>query len=78
MSYANSVEIMDKGIKCLLEALGTVETEKFISAILREKFDYTEWRKNFFDDIDAKKFNESAANYAKLNPPHFKKKITKI
>ena len=68
MNYANSVEIMDKGIKCLLEIMGTVETEKFISAISREKFDYTEWRKNFFDDINAKEFNENAANYAKLNP----------
>lgn len=75
MSYTNSIEIMDKGLKCLLEFMGTVETEKFISAIMREKFDYTEWRKNFFDDIDAKEFNESAANYAKLNKPNFKKKL---
>ncbi|MBR6014314.1 MAG: hypothetical protein IK062_11140 [Selenomonadaceae bacterium] len=66
---------MDKGLKCLLEFMGTVETEKFISAVLREKFDYTEWRKNFFDDIEAKKFNESAAEYASLNKPKFKKKL---
>lgn len=38
------------------------------SVILREKFDHTEWRKNFFDDIDAKEFNESAAEYSRKNP----------
>lgn len=48
MSYANNIEIVDRGMKFLLEAMGAIETEKFISAIMREKFDYTEWRKNFF------------------------------
>ena len=78
MSYANNIEIVDRGMKLLLEAMGAIETEKFISAIIREKFDYTEWRKNFFDDIDAKEFNEQAANYAKNNPLNLKKKQIKI
>ena len=78
MSYANNIEIVDRGMKLLLEAMGAIETEKFISAIIREKFDYTEWRKNFFDDIDAKEFNEQAANYAKNNPLKLKKKQIKI
>ena len=38
----STVEIMDKGINCLLENLGTMETERFISAIIRERFDYTQ------------------------------------
>ena len=78
MSYANNIEIVDRGMKLLLEAMGAIETEKFISAIIREKFDYTEWRKNFFDDIDAKEFNKQAANYAKNNPLKLKKKQIKI
>lgn len=69
---------MNRGIKLLLEHIGSTETEKFISVILREKFDYTEWRKSVFDDIDSKEFNENAANYAKLNPLKFKKKQIEI
>ncbi|MBQ9486261.1 MAG: hypothetical protein IJU91_00455 [Selenomonadaceae bacterium] len=78
MSYLNSVEIMDKGMKCLLDAMGAVETEKFISAVLREKFNYTEWRKNYFDDMSPKEFNEQAAYYAKINPFVPLKKQVKI
>ncbi len=78
MSYLNSVEIMDKGMKCLLDAMGAVETEKFISAVLREKFNYTEWRKNYFDDMSPKEFNEQAADYAKINPFVPLKKQVKI
>ena len=36
----STMEIMNKGINCLIRQLGVVETEKFISIINREKFDY--------------------------------------
>lgn len=78
MNYLNSVEIINKGMKCLLDAMGAVETEKFISVVLREKFNYTEWRKGYFDDMDAKEFNEQAASYAKSNPFVPLKKQVKI
>ena len=35
-----------KGMDILSESLGLVDAERFISLILREPFDYTEWRKN--------------------------------
>lgn len=38
----NSIEVMNRGINCLLEKQGAVETERFISLIIRERFDYTE------------------------------------
>ena len=41
----SNAEIMDKGINCLIEKLGTVDTERFISVIIREKFDYTKWQR---------------------------------
>jgi len=37
----NTVDIMNRGMECLTEALGVVEAEQFISIIIREKFDYT-------------------------------------
>ena len=63
----SDIEIMDRGINCLLEKLGVVETERFISVINREKFDYTKWQRQRFDDVDSKEFNEAAVAYAKKN-----------
>lgn len=48
----NTVEIIDRGLKCLSDNLGADEAEIFISTILRERFDYTKWRHTFVDDIN--------------------------
>jgi hypothetical protein len=37
---------MKTGMKVLIEQLGNIEAERFVSILLREPFDYTEWRKN--------------------------------
>jgi len=38
------LEIRNSGMDALAEKLGLVQAERFISLILREPFDYTEWR----------------------------------
>ena len=38
--------LMKTGMKILIEQLGIVNAERFISILLREPFDYTEWRKS--------------------------------
>ena len=38
--------LRDEGMKILISNLGRVEAERFISLIIREPFDYTEWQKN--------------------------------
>jgi hypothetical protein len=37
---------MKTGMKILIEQLGHIEAERFVSILLREPFDYTEWRKD--------------------------------
>ncbi len=37
------------GMKVLLEGLGKVDAERFISLIIREPFDYTKWQEGLFD-----------------------------
>jgi hypothetical protein len=37
---------MKTGMKILIEQLGNIEAERFVSILLREPFDYTEWRKD--------------------------------
>ena len=43
-------DIRFEGIRALMQALGTVEAERFIALINRERFDYTEWRKKQWQD----------------------------
>jgi len=43
-------EIKLQGIEALISSLGEVQAERFISLILREPFDYTEWQKKLWLD----------------------------
>ncbi len=61
-------EIMDRGIHCLIEKLGVVETERFVAVINREKFDYTKWQQQKFDTINSDEFHEAAIRYSQQNP----------
>lgn len=61
-------EIMDRGIHCLIEKLGVVETERFVAVINREKFDYTKWQQQKFDAINSDEFHEAAIRYSQQNP----------
>ena len=63
-----TAEIMDRGMNCLIEKMGIIEAEQFISIIIREKFDYTRWKQKSFDNVDLKEFNSSAALFDKQNP----------
>jgi hypothetical protein len=42
--------IRSLGMKALIEKLGLVEAEKFISLIRKEPFDYTEWQKPLWEN----------------------------
>lgn len=64
----SDIEIMNRGIHCLLEKLGVVETERFIAVINREKFDYTNWQREWFRNMSSDEFNEAAVTYSKKNP----------
>ena len=68
MNNVSTAEIMDRGINCLLEKLGAVETERFISVIIRDKSDYTKWRRQYFDTMSAEEFNRAAVAYSKAHP----------
>ena len=52
--------LRNKGMKVLVDKLGHVEAERFISLIIREPFDYTEWQKDLFDNMSVKELSNSA------------------
>lgn len=65
---ASTAEIMNKGMRCLTEHLGVVEAEHFISVIIREKFDYTKWQREYFDAKTPEEISEEASQYEKVHP----------
>lgn len=58
-------EIRKKGIKVLVDALGNVNAEKFISLIIKEPFDYTEWQSALWIDNTVEQISDHAMQYRK-------------
>jgi hypothetical protein len=65
---SSTVEIMNKGMQCLLEKLGVVEAEKFISVIIKEQFDYTKWQQEYFDNMTPEEIDIAVKQYVEKHP----------
>ena len=63
-----TLELIERGMKCLSEGLGDVEAKQFIAALKREKFNYTEWQRDYFSSMSAEEFNSAAVSYENENP----------
>ena len=64
----NQAEILNDGVDWLRKKIGDVGTELFISLIIRERFDYTKWRRQFYGDKTVREINEEAADYSRDHP----------
>ncbi len=64
----NTSVIMSEAMQYLVEKMGIVETEIFISNIIKEPFDYTEWQREHFGDLSLEELNANAIKYCKDNP----------
>lgn len=53
-------EIKVKGTKALIKAMGSVDAERYIALITREKFDYTEWHRTMLPDESIKEISKAA------------------
>ena len=52
--------IRTEGMRALNERLGIVEAERFITLIIREPFDYTEWQQDLYSDMTADELFQNA------------------
>lgn len=74
MSYSiegietSTFELADAGMACLTEKFGAVGAEAFIALILREKLDYTKWRRNYYGAMKPGEFHEKALEFAMEHP----------
>jgi hypothetical protein len=64
----NASELRIKGMQLLLREFGKVDAEMFISLMLREPFDYTQWHKGSFKEIPLEELSKSAMQYSAEKP----------
>lgn len=73
MMYKKDEELINKGIKCLIENIGYSEANEFLYQIVKsnmEYFDYTEWRReHLFEDMTDEELQADILKYAQ-NHPH--------
>ena len=56
----SEMSLRNEGMKILVKNLGSVEAERFISLIVREPFDYTEWQRDLFNEMSVKELSNLA------------------
>lgn len=64
----STVELLDKGMKCLRDGLGDIESEEFIAIIIRERFDYTKWQESLYDGMSLEEISAAAKEYEEKYP----------
>ena len=52
--------LRNKGMRILINNLGNVEAERFITLINREPFDYTIWQQNLFEGMTVRELSNVA------------------
>ena len=55
--------LKNEGMKILSAHLGLVNAERFISLMIREPFDYTEWQRDLYKDVPLDDFLKNAMAY---------------
>ena len=50
-----------EGMDALVGKLGMIDAERFISLILRERFDYTEWQRHLWENDSIETIYQRAA-----------------
>ena len=58
-------EIRLEGMQALINPLGLLEAERFVLAITRDSFDYTQWRQHCLPKTSLKELAEAANSLTK-------------
>ena len=57
---STDIEVRIRGLRALVKTLGPVDAERFIALILREPFDYTQWRQDLWNDKSVDELSHAA------------------
>jgi hypothetical protein len=56
-------EIKAKGIETLINEMGELNAERFITLLLREPFDYTKWQRDLWLDKSIEEISQMAMEH---------------
>ena len=73
MLNPSTADVLCKGMDALIDRLGIVEAEHFITIVNRERFDYTKWQREYFDRMTPEELMEKAVQFSKEHPFRGKK-----
>jgi hypothetical protein len=65
---STDAEVLIRGLRALVEAMGIVEAERFITLILRETFDYTQWQRQLWADRSVDALSKTAMAMRNASP----------
>jgi hypothetical protein len=65
---STDTEVRIRGLRALVEALGPVEAERFITLILREPSDYTQWQRHLWADKGVDEVSKAAMAIRSASP----------
>jgi hypothetical protein len=65
---STDTEVRLRGLHALVEALGPVDAERFITLILREPFDYTQWQQSLWAEKSVDELSQAAMAMRSASP----------
>lgn len=57
--------VIEKGMRTLINTMGIVDAERFISSMNRDKDNYDDWRKKYFDDMSPEEYENELLAFDK-------------
>jgi len=60
-------EIVYDAYNLLTSAMDILEIERFIMLVKRDSFDYSEWRKDLWEDLSIEEITQRAMDFVKKN-----------
>ena len=65
METITDTELKRRGIEVLIAALGEVQAERFVTLMLREPFDYTQWQRDLWPGKSLEEVSNLAMDHLK-------------
>ena len=59
--------IKHDGFNAIFKSLDLVEAERFVVLLKRDDFDYTEWRKDLWENLTIEELSKKAAQFNSAN-----------
>ena len=61
-------ELLQRGMRCLIDNLGIIEAQRFIVLVKSDKSDYTEWQREHYDKMTAGELHAALIEFSKQHP----------